>query len=207
MSPSMFSILYPEDHFGRERDSAFYSDRMLRRQLAERKRLRFNEMNNTPPAHRPRSRIIKIQDTTAQKALKLLQGHSARKIQRAFRHYQTRKTVLGKIMEHTNILDNLLNENKTLALDSTLEFSNNSVILNTRSKPFLHLEDELLKLIISLDDLDCLGDSLAREARRNLVKDIQRELALLDEYRNKELNRTTTNACHHDLSDTFMSLE
>ncbi|GAA5913367.1 Snl1p [Sporobolomyces salmoneus] len=90
----------------------------------------------------------------------------------------------------------LLNLRKSFVLPSRLTFQPTSTPESPKldyasnNKPFHAYEEALTKLLIELDGIDsCGGDMDIRTRRKNLVVEIERELAGLDEIKRREYRR------------------
>ncbi|TDL26901.1 hypothetical protein BD410DRAFT_782991 [Rickenella mellea] len=110
---------------------------------------------------------------------------AAAKIQEAFRAFAGRRHALSSLSDIHSQFEAL---RASFAFPTTLDFITPSASEAVPALAYSHTnapvhayEDSLLKLLQALDAVESRGDGIIREARRNMVKEIEKELAGLDE--------------------------
>ncbi|RCI00135.1 hypothetical protein CU098_011129 [Rhizopus stolonifer] len=74
---------------------------------------------------------------------------------------------------------------------------------SAENKEFLGYEDQIMKLLLKLDTIDSEGDEEIRNKRKSLVKQAERMLETLDEFKQKEWERISCSSHSDNGEDDF----
>lgn len=92
---------------------------------------------------------------------------------------------------------------QTIVFSPAATYSNPTLAFDAKNKPLLAREDELVKLLTRLDAVESAGDDGIRKRRKEIVLEVEEELARLDQFKRDQFKALQSGSSQeHTIQET-----